>query len=116
MLSSTVKRYMRDPVKIYFGLLNIQVKFWINLKLEITMQPVCLLMIFLLFTLLYLIIQLKVNLLILLKEPSIEKALLTWHVMIETHFFTSEKPKEYHAWSCQNVCDALTVLLDNIFI
>ena len=30
--------------------------------------------------------------------------------------FTSEKPKIYHAWSCQNVCDALTFLLDNIFI
>ena len=28
----------------------------------------------------------------------------------------SEKPKKYHAWSCQNVCDALTFLLDNIFI
>ena len=23
-------------------------------------------------------------------------------------FFTSENPKKYHAWSCQNVCDALT--------
>ena len=32
------------------------------------------------------------------------------------HFFTSEKPKKYHAWSCQNVCDALTFLLDNIFV
>ena len=31
-------------------------------------------------------------------------------------FFTAEKPKKYHAWSCQNVCDALTFLLDNIFI
>ena len=32
-------------------------------------------------------------------------------------FFTSEKPKnKYHAWSCQNVCDALIFLLDNIFI
>ena len=30
-------------------------------------------------------------------------------------FFTSEKPKKY-AWSCQNVCDFLTFLLDNIFI
>ena len=30
--------------------------------------------------------------------------------------FTSEKSKKYHAWSCQNVCDALTFLLDNIFI
>ena len=27
MLSSSVKGYMRDPVKIYFGLLKIQVKF-----------------------------------------------------------------------------------------
>ena len=27
MSSSIVKRYMRDPVKIYFGLLKIQVKF-----------------------------------------------------------------------------------------
>ena len=56
MLSSTVKRYMRDPVKTYFGQLKIQVKFQINVKLEISMQPVSLLMIFLLFTLLYLII------------------------------------------------------------
>ena len=31
-------------------------------------------------------------------------------------FFTSEKPKKYHAWSYQNVCDKLTFLLDNIFI
>ena len=31
-------------------------------------------------------------------------------------FLTSEKPKKYHAWSCRNVCDALTFLLDNIFI
>ena len=79
------------------------------------MRPVSLLMIFLLFTLLYLIIQLKINLFILLKEPSREKAFLTLHVMTEMHF-TSENPKKYHAWSCQNVCDALTFLLDNIFI
>ena len=31
-------------------------------------------------------------------------------------FFTSEKPKKYHASSCQKVCDARTFLLDNIFI
>ena len=32
-------------------------------------------------------------------------------------FFTSEKKlKKYHASSCQNVCDALTFLLDNFFI
>ena len=32
-------------------------------------------------------IQLKINLLILLKEPSREKALLTLHVMTEMHFY-----------------------------
>ena len=53
---------------------------------------------------------------ILLKEPSREKALLTLHVMTEKHFLLQKKPKKYHAWSCQNVCDALTFLLDNIFI
>ena len=52
---------------------------------------------------------------ILLKEPSREKALLTVHVMTEMHFYF-RKPKRYHAWSCQNVCDALTFLLDNVFI
>ena len=36
--------------------------------------------------------------------------------MHEIGVFTSEKPKKYHARSCQNVCDALIFLLDNIFI
>ena len=31
-------------------------------------------------------------------------------------FFTSENPKKYCAWSCKNVCDALTFSLENIFI
>ena len=57
------------------------------------MQPVCLLMIFLLYTLLYLIIELKVNLLILLKGPSREKALLTLHVMTEMHFLLQKNLK-----------------------
>ena len=53
---------------------------------------------------------------VLLKEPSKEKALLPLHVTTETHLFTSEKPKKYHAWSCQNVFDALTFLFDDTFI
>ena len=36
--------------------------------------------------------------------------------MTEMQFLLQKKPKKYHAWSCQNVCDALTFLLDNIFI
>ena len=31
-------------------------------------------------------------------------------------FFTSEKHKKYTLWSCQKVCEALTFLLDNIYI
>ena len=31
------------------------------------------------------------------------------------HFYF-KNPRKYHAWSCQNVCDALTFLLDNFFI
>ena len=53
---------------------------------------------------------------ILLKEPSREKALLTWHVMTEMHFLILKNLKKHHTWSCQNVCEALTFLLDNIFI
>ena len=34
----------------------------------------------------------------------------------KTAFFTSEQPKRYKLWSCQNMCDALHYLLDNIFI
>ena len=82
MLSSTVKRYMRDPVKTYFGLLKIQVKFLINIKLESSMRPVCLLMIFLIFIILYLII-----------EPSREKALLTLHELTEMQFLLQKNLK-----------------------
>ena len=58
------------------------------------MRPVCLLIFFLLFTLFYLIIQFKINLLILLKEPSREKALLTLYVMTEMLFYF-RKPKKF---------------------
>ena len=31
-------------------------------------------------------------------------------------FFTSTDHRGYKLWSCQNVCDALSYLLDNIYI
>ena len=31
-------------------------------------------------------------------------------------FLLQKTLKQHHAWSCQNVCDGLTFLLDNIFI
>ena len=51
-----------------------------------------------------------------MKETSVEKALLTLHVTTVTHFLLRKKTKNYRAWSCKNVCDALTFLLDNIFV
>ena len=30
-------------------------------------------------------------------------------------FFTSEKHRNFTLWSCQNLCEALTFLLDNIY-
>ena len=30
--------------------------------------------------------------------------------------FTSEADRNYNLWSCQKVCEALTFLLDNIYI
>ena len=36
--------------------------------------------------------------------------------MTEMHFLLQKNLKKYHAWSCQNVCNALTFLFDNIFI
>ena len=54
---------------------------------------------------------------ILLKEPTFQREGSPYLVCNDRNaFFTSEKPKKYHAWSCQNVCDALTFLLDNSFI
>ena len=46
MLLRPVKRYMKDLVRIYFCLLEIQVKFKIYLKLVISMLPDCLQRIF----------------------------------------------------------------------
>ena len=55
-----------------------------------------------------------INLLILLQEPSREKALFTLHVMTEMHFLLRKTQK--HIMHGHVVCDALTFLMDNIFI
>ena len=39
-----------------------------------------------------------------------------WPVMIEKHFFTFSDQSRYTLWSCQNVCDVLSYLMDNIYI
>ena len=84
---------MRDPVKTYFGLLKIQVKFSINLKLEISMRPVCFLMIFstLYTTLPYDLIKDK---LIDLIERTFQRECSPYlDCYVRNAFFTSGKPK-----------------------
>ena len=79
------------------------------------MRPVCLLMIFLLYTTLphYLI---KDKLIDLIERTFQREGSPYLTCNVRNACFTSEKPKKIHAWSFKNVCDALTFLLDNIFI
>ena len=44
------------------------------------------------------------------------KVHFTLPVTIRKRFFTSTDHRGYKFWSCQNVCDALLYLLDNIYI
>ena len=88
---------MRDPVKNNFGLLKIQEKFKINLKLEISMRSVCLLMIFstLYTTLPHNLIKDK---LIDLSEKTFQREGSPYLACNDRNaFFTSEKSKKYHA-------------------
>ena len=80
------------------------------------MQPVCLLMIFLLFTLIFSHNLIKDILIDLIERTFNREGSPYLACNNRNAFHTSENPKKYHEWSCQNVCDALTFLLDNIFI
>ena len=90
MLSNIVKRYMRDPVNTFFWSIKNSGEIFDKLKARdfnatsLSIYD---------FSTLYLIISLKINLLILLKEPSREKALLTLHVMTEMHFLLQKNLK-----------------------
>ena len=80
------------------------------------MRPVCQLMIFptLYITLPYNLIKEK---LINLIEWTFKREGSPYIACNERQaFFTSEDTKRYKLWSCQNVCEALIYLLDNIYI
>ena len=82
------------------------------------MRPVCLLIILLLLTLLCIIIYLphKGKLIDLIKRTFYREGTSYLACYDRNAFLLREKPNKIHAWSCQNFCDALTFLLDNIFI
>ena len=115
MLSSIVKRYMRDLVKTYFGLLKISGEILDKLKAkDFNVTSISTYDFSTLYT------TLPHNL---IKDKLIDLIERTFQGEGSPYlacndrnaFFTSENPKKYHTWSCQNVCDALTFLLDSIF-
>ena len=84
LLSTEKKIYERSSKNLVCSIKHLG-KYKTHLMLGISTQSVFLHMIFLFFTLLYSIMQLKINLLITLKEPFKEKALLTLHRTKDTH-------------------------------
>ena len=107
ILSSIVKRYIRDPVKTYFGLLKIQVKILDKLKVrDFTATSLSTYD----FSTLYTTFPHNLNndRLIDLIERTFQREGSPYLACNDRNAFcTSEKPKKYYAWSCQNVCDAL---------
>ena len=93
MLSSTVKRYTRDLVKTYFGLIKKSGEILDKLKARYFNATSLSTYDFSTLYTIFLIIQLKINLLILLTEPSREKALLTLHVMTVMQFILRKNLK-----------------------
>ena len=77
------------------------------------MRPVCLLMIFHSLHYFNLIID---KLIVLIERTFQKKGSPYLACNYRNVFYFGKKTKKYHAWSCQNVCDALIFLLDNIFI
>ena len=72
-------------------------------------------MIFPLFTLLYLIILIKDKRIDLI-ERTFNREGSPYLACNDTKaFLLRENLKKYHVWSCQNVCDALTFLLDMLY-
>ena len=116
MLSSIVKRYMRDPVKTYFGLL----KFGEILDILKARDFHATTLSTYDFSTLYTTLPhdlIKDKLFDLIERTFQREGSPYLACNDRNAFFLLQKNlKKYHAWSCQNVCDALTFLLDNIFI
>ena len=102
---------LKEIVKIFFGLLKIQVKFLINwIASGLSTYD---------FSSLYTTLHhnlIKEKLTELIEQTFNREGSLYLACNDKNAFFTSEQPKRYKLWSCQKMCDALHYLLDNIFI
>ena len=110
MLLSTVKRYMKDPVRIYFSG-EVLDKLKARDFNATGLSPCDLSALYT--TLPNNLIKDKLND---LNERTFNREGSPYLACNDRNVFLLRKILKYLAWSCQNVCDALTVLLDNIFI
>ena len=100
---------MKGPVKIVFGQSKIPVRYQISCNFEVFVRPVCLPTIFLH----YIYLALQVDLI----ERTFQRDGSLYIACNDKNaFFTSDAVRNYNLWSSQKVCEALTFLLDNIYI
>ena len=122
MFSSIMKKYMRDPVKTYFGLIKSSGEILDKLKArDFNATSLSTYDFSTLYTTLpHNLIKDKLIDLIEITFQRESSPYLVCNDRNKNAFFTSENPIKYHAWPCQNVCiyvcDALTFLLDNILV
>ena len=84
-------------------------------KLKPQVRPVCLHTVFLHFnTLPHNLI--KDKLMDLIERTFLREGCLYIACNDRNAFFTSDANRNYHLWTCQKLCEALTFLLDNIYI
>ena len=103
-------------VKIYFGLIKIQVQ--ILNKLESRCFLASSLSTYDFSTLYTTLPHNRINekLTELIEQTINREGSLYLTCNVKNTFFTSEQPKRYKLWPCQKMCDAFHYLLDNVFI
>ena len=116
MSLNIAQQFMKEMVKIYFGLLNNSGEILNKLKsrgfLASGLSTYD-------FSTLYTTLPhnlIKDKLTELIEQTFNREGSFYLACNIKNAFFTSEQPKRYELWSCQKMCDALHYLLDNIFI
>ena len=116
MSLNIAQQFMKEMVKIYFGLFNNSGEILNKLKsrgfLASGLSTYD-------FSILYTTLPhnlIKEKLTELIEQTFNRERSLYLACNDENALFTSEKPKRYKLWSCQKMCDALHYPLDNIFI
>ena len=109
---------MKGQGKICFGLLEILARYLVNRSQEVFVRLVCPPMIFLPFIPPHNLIKEKLLDLIERDFKQFYKNEGSPYLACNDKkaCFTSTDQRGYKLWSCQNVCDALSYLLDNIYI